>query len=232
MDSSIISYIRAFGVRWFVTMSGPLSVPLAVIAYFVQNDAAKIILFTTALLCAVFASYWVWKVEREARIDAESIRLFAQCDLVPPTIIVPIDGRIYMLQINAIPASAGGGGLGISSGGPGEKIIFPFQSIYRCKITNYASIPLFKMSIALHLTFMEAVKDSAANTSLSSGAVTIDRDWPLEIPKIDPGKDSSFAFYMLNMSTQFVRVMLPVRVSFMAGLDGQRKSADLIQTTT
>src|ERR1700731_3348466 len=72
MDSGIVSYIRAFGVRWFVTMSGPLSVPLAVIAYFVQNDAAKIILFTTALLCGIFASYWVWKVEREARIDAES----------------------------------------------------------------------------------------------------------------------------------------------------------------
>ena len=40
----------------------------------------------------------------------DSIRLFAQCDLVQPTIIVPIDGRIYLLQLNAIPASAGGGG--------------------------------------------------------------------------------------------------------------------------
>jgi hypothetical protein len=48
MDSGIVSYIRAFGVRWFVTMSGPLSVPLAVIAYFVQNDAAMSILFIPA----------------------------------------------------------------------------------------------------------------------------------------------------------------------------------------
>jgi hypothetical protein len=32
----------------------------------------KIILFTTALLYGVFASYWIWKVEREARIAAES----------------------------------------------------------------------------------------------------------------------------------------------------------------
>ena len=79
---------------------------------------------------------------------------------------------------------------------------------------------------------MEAVKDSVANTSLRSGAVTIDRDWPLEIPKIDPGKDSSFAFYMINVSTQFVHVMLAVKVSFMAGLDEQIKSADLIQPTT
>lgn len=72
MDSGIISYIRAFGVRWFVAMSGPLSVPLAVITYFVQNDTAKIILFTTTLLCAIFATYWVWKSELEARIKVEA----------------------------------------------------------------------------------------------------------------------------------------------------------------
>ena len=72
MDSGIVSYIRAFGVRWFVAMSGPLSVPLAVVGYIVQNEVAKFALFATALLCAIFASYWVWKVEREARIKAEN----------------------------------------------------------------------------------------------------------------------------------------------------------------
>ncbi|MGH6845663.1 MAG: hypothetical protein ACRECU_13320, partial [Methylocella sp.] len=49
-----------------------MSVPLAIVAYFVQCDAAKIGLFATALLCAVFASYWIWKVERDARINAET----------------------------------------------------------------------------------------------------------------------------------------------------------------
>jgi hypothetical protein len=141
-----------------------------------------------------------------------------------------------VLQINAIPASAGsGGGIGIFSGTPGEKFNFPVlpsQFVYKCQITNYASVPLFKMSIALRLTFMEAVKkDSAASTTLSSGAVTIDREWPLEIPKIDPGEDSSFAFYMINVSAQYVRVLLPTKVSFMAGLDGQIKSVDLVQPT-
>lgn len=71
MDSTFLSYLRAFTVRWFVFMSGPLSVPLAIIAYFVQNDAAKVGLFATALVCAVFASYWIWKIEREARIECE-----------------------------------------------------------------------------------------------------------------------------------------------------------------
>jgi hypothetical protein len=173
--------------------------------------------------------------EESAAIVPDTIRLFAQCDFVQPSIIVPPDGKIYMLQINAIPASAGGGGFGIFSGTPGEKFnlpVLPIQLVYRCQITNYASVPLFKVSIALRLTFMEAVKDSETSTSLHSGAVTIDRDWMLEIPKIDTGKDSSFAFYMTNVSKQFARVMLPVKVSFIAGLNEQIKSADLIQATT
>jgi hypothetical protein len=72
MDSSVISYLRAFGIRWFVAMSGPLSVPLAALAYYIQNDAAKIVLFVTAIFCAIFSSYWIWKVEREARTLAEA----------------------------------------------------------------------------------------------------------------------------------------------------------------
>jgi len=72
MDSKFVSYLRAFGVRWFVAMSGPLSVPLAISGFFIQNEVAKLGLFATSLVCAIFASYWIWKVEREARIKAET----------------------------------------------------------------------------------------------------------------------------------------------------------------
>ena len=71
MGSDIKDYIRTFFVRWSVAMSGPLSVPLACIAYFISNGAAKIGLYVLALLCAVFASFWVWRVERAARVVAE-----------------------------------------------------------------------------------------------------------------------------------------------------------------
>jgi hypothetical protein len=71
MGTGFLSFIRAFGVRWFVAMSGPLSVPLALAGYFAPGELAKIGLFATALFCAVFSSYWVWKVEREARNAAE-----------------------------------------------------------------------------------------------------------------------------------------------------------------
>ena len=72
MNSGVVSYLRAFGVRWSVLMSGPLSVPLAIVAFFVPNDMAKIALFVTSILCAFYSSYWVWKVERETRISAEN----------------------------------------------------------------------------------------------------------------------------------------------------------------
>jgi hypothetical protein len=86
MDSSITNYLRAFVARWSVAMSGPLSVPLAIMAFFIQNDTTKTVLFFTAVICAVFSSYWIWKIEREARISAE-IKLKAALERHPLQII-------------------------------------------------------------------------------------------------------------------------------------------------
>jgi hypothetical protein len=65
------NFVRAFGSRWFTAMSGPLSVPLAVAAVFVPNDIAKLLLALTAIACAIFASYWVWRRERQQAIVSE-----------------------------------------------------------------------------------------------------------------------------------------------------------------
>jgi hypothetical protein len=69
MKYGLLSFLRAFGARWFMTMSGPLSVPLAVAAYFVPNEFARIGLFVTAALCAFFSCYWAWRIERQERIE-------------------------------------------------------------------------------------------------------------------------------------------------------------------
>jgi hypothetical protein len=73
MGTRILAFIRAFGVRWFIAMSGGLGVPLTVASYFVAGDVAKVILFLTGVGCAVFSSFWVWAVEHEARQKAEAI---------------------------------------------------------------------------------------------------------------------------------------------------------------
>jgi len=52
-------------------MSGPLSVPLAIGAFFVPGYIAKVGLASTAIVCAAFSSYWVWRRERETAIELE-----------------------------------------------------------------------------------------------------------------------------------------------------------------
>jgi len=66
-------FIRAFGVRWFVAMSGCLGVPLTAAGVFCEATVVKIVFFITAVFCAGFSSFWIWKVEHEARIKAESM---------------------------------------------------------------------------------------------------------------------------------------------------------------
>jgi hypothetical protein len=53
-------------------MSGPLSVPAAIAAALVPNAVATLLLAATAMFCFIFSSYWVWRIEREKREEAEN----------------------------------------------------------------------------------------------------------------------------------------------------------------
>jgi len=46
-------------------------VPLAIAAFWVSNDLAKVILGITAFLCVWFAAYEAWKTERESATEVE-----------------------------------------------------------------------------------------------------------------------------------------------------------------
>jgi hypothetical protein len=65
-------YLRAFTARWFILMSGPLSVPFAIAAALVESTIARVILAGTAVVCLIFSSYWIWRIERESRRAVES----------------------------------------------------------------------------------------------------------------------------------------------------------------
>lgn len=62
-------------------MSGPIAVPLGIFAFFVENTAARICLAMTAIACFVFASYWVWRIERLRVKDLEA-RLTPKLDIL------------------------------------------------------------------------------------------------------------------------------------------------------
>jgi uncharacterized protein YecA (UPF0149 family) len=52
-------------------MSGPLAVPFAIAAVYVEGNWQKAGFAVLAIVCAVYASFSIWKVERIARNTAE-----------------------------------------------------------------------------------------------------------------------------------------------------------------
>jgi hypothetical protein len=71
MRQGVWGFLRSFAAEWFTLMSGGLSVPLAVSAFYVKDDVARAILAVTAIACFVFASYRVWSAERMGVIALE-----------------------------------------------------------------------------------------------------------------------------------------------------------------
>jgi hypothetical protein len=152
---------------------------------------------------------------------ASDIKLFAQCDAVGPQILFPSDGRMYGVTLNAFPAPYGIG-FGTQTGPPLSVLNFstpddPIPTIYKCEFINYNVDPLFNISVALHITFFETLADDPSRSSVHSGAITLDRDGIIEIPKIDAGRDTPFSLYITNGTPQLVTVTLPTNVSLSNG---------------
>jgi hypothetical protein len=61
-----ISFSKALGDDWLTKMSGPLSVPFAVLALVFKDRLAGILFGALAFVCLVVASYAVWRRERIA----------------------------------------------------------------------------------------------------------------------------------------------------------------------
>ena len=151
--------------------------------------------------------------------------LYGQCEatLLPTT----INGKLYELQLRAIPAERGGGGLDevLKFG----EVRWPTQesgapvSAYKCNIINYGSATVVHISLSLHLTFKEAI--NTGNGEYRSGKVTVDRDWPIQVGKIDPGVSNAFTFYIDNWrSNQWVLASLPDNATLEIFGDSSRRT--------
>jgi hypothetical protein len=147
--------------------------------------------------------------QTKSHIEASVPKLFMECAPANLPTVWP-SGPLYVLPLNPIPAPYGNGLVeyGVNSGSP---MNFGFQwAVYRCQITNYSETPIFNSAISLHLTFREAIQKVS---QYEGGPITIDREWLIQIGKIDSGKDSPYTFFVFNMSAQFVEITLPRTIS-------------------
>ena len=194
-----------------------------------------------ALGFAVVGGVIAWAVDRSYKnaeadtlhSDALSRQLSVEWHMFNPAVLPP-EGRINILGLFEIPQSNGGGGLGEMSGKPGNDFAGKDAKgmplfVRQYKITNYSSKTMFNTQIALHLVFREAIWDG---NQARSGNVTVDRDWVIYIPKIDPGTENAFVFYAMNNGKRFVSVSFPdTATAQMAGTNA-RDTVQLIKPGT
>ncbi len=70
---SIKEFLRALGGNWLNRMSGPASVPSAILAVFIPNRWGSISLLLLSLLCLIWTAYSIWRVERLRVIQLEKV---------------------------------------------------------------------------------------------------------------------------------------------------------------
>jgi len=64
--------------------------------------------------------------------------------------------------------------------------------------------------MSLDLTFLEADDVPGQPNAKKQGAITLRRDWRIEIPKLDVGSQNAFTFYIVNdQRDKWVNVLLP-----------------------
>jgi hypothetical protein len=59
----LVQFVHAFSQDWLALMSGPPTVPLTLLAFFVSNNLLKILFASLAVVCAFVASFRVWAKE-------------------------------------------------------------------------------------------------------------------------------------------------------------------------
>jgi hypothetical protein len=69
--SGIKDFALALWSEWLTVLSGPLSVPLAVAALFVPNDALKILFGLTAFVGVWVTAYRLWKREHDKLVERD-----------------------------------------------------------------------------------------------------------------------------------------------------------------
>ncbi len=94
---------------------------------------------------------------------------------------------------------------------PKENLL-PLQG-YECKITNYIESPVFNLEIALQEEFRECIRDQKQPNEMHEGQITLLREWPFNIQKIDTGIGNAFIFYIFNVSDKLVFVSIPDSVT-------------------
>lgn len=180
-----------------------------------------------AIIAIPIGALWIRAIDKysEESSAKESTQLSVEWHFANDARL-PTDGRASILNLWELPA--GGGGLSEISGVAGAPFLINRRS-REYRITNYATATIFNVEISLHFVFKEALKDRQNPNQIDSGAIVLERDWLIRIPKIDPGAEHAFVFYGQNETNRFVSVSFPERATGQVVGSTERKAIELIK---
>jgi hypothetical protein len=102
----------------------------------------------------------------------------------------------------------------------------------QCEIMNDGGAPILSIEMQLPVQFQEALSDKDQPGVTRSGSVTRAEPWFIYVPRIDPGTDRAFSFYVWNNSEQFAQVAFPDSAVGQVLGENQRRSIKVIHSRT
>jgi hypothetical protein len=146
------------------------------------------------------------------------LRLLIECRAGPMARKFPASGDLYLMHLFYAAGVEGGGGLMRTFGEPGSDY-GPLQTkeglrfAYRCEVTNYSSAPLANVRINPTVRFLHTETDGHGGRSVKHDNVLAIREWPIIIPKIEPGPTGRFTFWVINPSEVAAQVSFPTKAT-------------------
>jgi hypothetical protein len=184
----------------------------------------------------------IWVNSREASVAEESARrakleppqketppqlqLFIECRPGPLPHVFPPSGRVFVVQIyNATERT----GLHYFFGPSGDvfKVSERFVAAQQCEVVNYAPTALFDVKMILRTEYLKIINQGPS--SQIGGEVLTENERMVVIPRIEPGADRSFVFYIYsNGENFFAKITPPQFASFRVSAESEERSVKLI----
>ncbi len=197
------------------------------IGRFIKWGGPPSLVCVVALIAGVFA-WSEGKINFHGAVAAAgpTFALYADCVFEPFPNGVPESGDIQVLAPQPLR-----GGVFNESGfnspwhhpDPALYRIWPalVPFIYTCELTNDAATPLLDVKFTLILGFFEAVKDQKKHSE-TVGRMTLRLEHPISIPRIDPGRQNSFVFWIWNVNKEWLGVHIPTNATAQSLSSGRR----------
>ena len=140
-----------------------------------------------------------------AKPERTAPSVFLECVPGTPS-VVPPTGVYRALELQSRAGAASEGAFALMFGNAGASTGINIATVglaYRCELTNYGPEPVTDVKLRIRLVYIGAEKTI---NGFQGNSDRMEVELLATSPKIDPGRDNAFTFYIWNVSREFVEL--------------------------